>query len=176
MKNEKKRTKIIQLSILFIYVFCVRVSQCVCAFSLDSHQENKRENKHKSTERNNPEANNNRRQQIAVRLCRLWLIVTVEFSARTSIVFCVYIYLFVIVSGSDFFYSCTLSLYSLISFDLFLMFFLSSFASVICSHTLVNIRSWLRQHTHTLTEHSIAEPSRAKKCLCIESECNRTLA
>lgn len=109
---------------------------CVRAFPLDSHQENKRESKHKSTERNNPEANNNRRQQIAVRLCRLWLIVTVEFSARTSIVFCVYIYLFVIVSGSDFFYSCSLSLYSLISFDLFLMFFFSPLLLLLFAHTL----------------------------------------
>lgn len=141
---KKKNENYLAFYFIYICFLCASEPVCVCAFSLDSHQENKRENKHKSTERNNPEANNNRRQQIAVRLCRLWLIVTVEFSARTSIVFCVYIYLFVIVSGSDFFYSCSLSLYSLISFDLFLMFFLSSFASVICSHTLVNIRSWLR--------------------------------
>lgn len=59
MKNEKKGRKL--FSFLFVDVFDF--------FLFENHPENKRENANIKAQRNSPEANNNRRQQIAVRLC-----------------------------------------------------------------------------------------------------------
>lgn len=146
MKMKKKNE--IYLAFYFIYtifirfmhffrVFSFRLFFCNGSKAIERIGLRMQGWKHKGTEIQPPEqtiTDDNKSPYIFV--CHLWLIVTFEFSARTSIVFSVYIYLFVIfmfrfLCFFSFPFFCIHSLYTLISFDLFRHFFALLFA-----HTL----------------------------------------